>query len=527
MSQTLPSALYTAEQVRELDRIAIEDFGISGISLMKAAGRAVFKEINQRWPGAPITVFCGSGNNGGDGYIVAALAQERGLLVQLIQLASPQKLMGDARAAYEYALAAGVPMSLFSDCLDLPVGIIVDALLGTGFVAGGDGAQPEVREPFAQAIRLMNESGLPVVSADIPSGLCSNTGTAAETAVNACLTITFIGLKQGLFTGRGPALCGEIVYQGLSVPPEVFTGITPSSYRLQRELLMEALSPRRADAHKGGFGHVLVIGGDHGFGGAAAMAAEAALRSGAGLVSVATRPEHVPALLSRRPELMVSAVNSGQELQSLLNGERSSPTVLVVGPGLGRTPWSEQMLQQALAAKLPMILDADALNLLSEGRLTIPSDKSQWVLTPHPGEAARLLGGSISSVQANRFQSVQALYEKFHCPVLLKGAGSLVCTAIDEPIGLCTAGNPGMATGGMGDVLSGIVAGLFAQGLPSDVALPLAVCLHAEAADVAARKGERGLLATDLFGPLQQLINQPVDAFPSESHLDTYGLSAQ
>jgi NAD(P)H-hydrate epimerase len=526
MSQTLPSALYTAEQVRELDRIAIEDFGVPGIVLMKAAGRAIFKEINQRWPGAPVTVFCGSGNNGGDGYIAAALAQERGLPVQLIQLAASEKLTGDAKAAYEYALAAGVPMRPFSDCLDLPVGIIVDALLGTGFVADGDGLQPEVREPFAQAIRLINASGMPVVSADIPSGLCSNTGTAAETVIHACLTVTFIGLKQGLLTGRGPALCGEVVYRDLSVPPDIFAGVVPSSYRLHRETLMGELSPRRADAHKGDFGHVMVIGGDHGFGGAAAMAAEAALRSGAGLVSVATRPEHVSAMLARRPELMVCGVTSGQELQPLLNGEHSSPTVLVVGPGLGRTPWSEQMLQQALAVGLPMVLDADALNLLSEGRLSVPSNNNHWVLTPHPGEAARLLGISNTAVQADRFQSVRALNQKFHCPVLLKGAGSLICTETDEPIGLCSAGNPGMATGGMGDVLSGIVGGLLAQGLPSDAALQLGVCLHAEAADIAAEKGERGLLATDLFGPLRQLINEQVNEFSSKPLLDTLGLSA-
>ena len=513
MPDSLPTALYTAEQVRELDRIAIEDCGVPGIKLMKRAGRAVFDAINYRWPGSPITVFCGAGNNGGDGYIVAALAAQNQLPVQLIQLAPMEKLTGDALIAYQYAQSAGVSMAPFSDCLELQVGVIVDALLGTGFVSAGasnSGAESQVREPFAQAIRLMNHSGLPVVAADIPSGLCSNTGTAADPAIEAVLTVSFIGLKQGLFTGRGPALCGEVMYHDLSVPSDIFDNIQPSARRMKRAELMAELPCRARDAHKGDSGHIMVIGGDIGFGGAAAMAAEAALRTGAGLVSVATQPVHVSALLARRPELMVKGVSSGQELMPLLNGELASPSVLVIGPGLGRTPWSEQMLQQALASGLPMLLDADALNILSEGRLKIPGHSKDWVITPHPGEAARLLGVTTADIQEDRFAAVQALQKKFNCPALLKGAGSLVCTSEEFPIGLCTSGNPGMAVGGMGDVLSGIVGGLMSQGVTSDVALSLGVCLHAEAGDIAAKAGERGLLATDLFEPLHQLINEEV-----------------
>ena len=513
MPDSLPTALYTAEQVRELDRIAIEDCGIPGIKLMKRAGRAVFEAINYRWPGSPITVFCGAGNNGGDGYIVAALAAQNQLPVQLIQLAPMEKLTGDALTAYQYAQSAGVSMAPFTDCLELQMGVIVDALLGTGFVSAGasnSGAQSQIREPFAQAIRLMNHSGLPVVAADIPSGLCSNTGTAADPTIEAVLTVSFIGLKQGLFTGRGPAFCGEILYHDLSVTTDIFDNMQPSAKRMQRAELMAELPCRARDAHKGDSGHVMVIGGDIGFGGAAVMAAEAALRTGAGLVSVATQPEHVSALLARRPELMVKGVSSGQELMPLLNGELASPSVLVVGPGLGRTPWSEQMLQQALASGLPILLDADALNILSEGRLKIPGHSKDWVITPHPGEAARLLGVTTADIQEDRFAAVRALQKKFNCPALLKGAGSLVCTSEESPIGLCTSGNPGMAVGGMGDVLSGIVGGLMSQGIASDVALSLGVCLHAEAGDIAAKAGERGLLATDLFGPLHHLINVEV-----------------
>ncbi len=495
MFQHLPVPLYTAQQVRELDRIAIQDWGIPGIKLMKRAGYAVFQQLISRWPGVPITVFCGAGNNGGDGYIVAALAAESRLSVSVVQVASADKLSGDARQAYEYAKQAGVVMRPFSECSNLDAGVVVDALLGTGL-------NGQVREPYAQAIRLINRSGLPVVAVDIPSGLSCDTGVPADPTVSAELTVTFIGLKQGLFTGEGRVFAGELVFSDLRVPQTLYQQLQPSGMRLELDELLVALPERRRDAHKGDFGHVLVVGGELGFGGAVAMAAEAALRTGAGLVTVATRPEHVSTLLSRRPELMVRGLTSGRQLQPLLN----SATVLVIGPGLGQTPWSEQLLQQALATGLPTVLDADGLNLLNNERLNItPADN--WVMTPHPGEAARLLGITTSEVQRDRFAAVRALHQKFHCPVLLKGAGSLVCTADDQPIIVCCGGNPGMASGGMGDVLSGIIGGLLAQGIPGEEALPLAVGLHAEAADRASVDGERGLLATDLFGPLRRLVN--------------------
>ncbi len=493
---SLPRKLYTAEQTRELDRIAIEEWGIPGIRLMKSAGRVVFEQISERWPGSPLIIFCGAGNNGGDGYIVAALAAAKGLQVQLLQLAPPEKLRGDALKAFQFAETAGVEMVPFAECISLQTGVIVDAMLGTGF----SGA---VREPTAQAIHLINRSGLPVVAVDIPSGLSSDTG-AADIVVEADLTCTFIGLKQGLFTGRGPAVCGELIYSDLGVPETVFAEQPAAAEILELDELMGHLPEREKDAHKGNFGHLLVIGGDCGFGGAALLAAEAALRSGAGLVSVCTRPEHVPALLARQPEIMAKGVVSGQELEPFL----TAPTVLVVGPGLGQSPWSEQMLQKAIASGTPAVLDADALNLLSLGRIGRDADLSGCVLTPHPGEAARLLGISSAEVQANRFSAVRDLQHKFGCPVVLKGAGSLVCTGNDQAVAVCTTGNPGMASGGMGDVLSGIVGGLMAQNLTPRDALKLAVCLHGTAADRAAISGgERGLLATDLMLPLRKLVN--------------------
>ena len=278
---------------------------------------------------------------------------------------------------------------------------------------------------------------------------------------------------------------------------------------------MDYLPPRPRDAHKGNFGHVMVIGGDSGMGGAVALAAEAALRCGAGLVSVATRPEHVGGILARCPELMVNAVVSGQELEPLL----ARPTVLVVGPGLGCSPWSEQMLQQAMNSGLPLVLDADALNLLATSRLTLTAHQQKYpqtarIITPHPGEAARLLNTDSTTVQDDRFEAVQQLARQYDAVAVLKGAGSLVfgqlCDQVQDSqvTGICMAGNPGMATAGMGDVLSGVIAALLAQQIPPVAAAQLGVCLHAEAADLMAEQmGERGLLASDLFAALQELVN--------------------
>jgi len=257
---------------------------------------------------------------------------------------------------------------------------------------------------------------------------------------------------------------------------------------------------RAITAHKGDFGRVLVVGGDYGMAGACAMAAEAAARTGAGLTRAATRPEHVSALVARCPEVMAFPVSSGQELQPLVE----QADTLVVGPGLGQSPWSEQLLQVAAASGKSMVLDADGLNLLSAGRVVDQPRRDNWVLTPHPGEAARLLGVSNADIQRDRFAAAHRISLQYGGVALLKGAGTLV--AGDEELLLCDYGNPGMATGGMGDVLSGIIGGLLAQGLEPLQAATLGAAVHGAAADRAARKGQRSLLATDLMKPLRKLL---------------------
>ncbi len=497
-ANALPLALYTAAAVRELDRIAIEKFAIPGIQLMKRAGRAALDALLESWPDcACLHVFCGTGNNGGDGFIVAALAQQRGLQATVWQVGAADKISSDALAARRFAEQAQVAINAFDGVVPSS-GVIVDALLGTGL--GGD-----VRAPFSVAISTINASGLPVLALDIPSGLCSDTGRVLGNAVSASVTVSFIGLKQGLVTGSGPDCCGRLIFAGLDVPLGAIEQVSPSALRLVLETLSALLSCRPRHAHKGLYGHVLVVGGDHGMAGAVVMAAQAAGRVGAGLVSCATRPEHVAALVARCPEVMAHGVGSRSDLQPLL--ERA--TAIVIGPGLGRRAWGEQLLQAvydyASANGVQLVVDADALNLLAERRVVAEPHYAQWVLTPHPGEASRLLSVDTESIQRDRFAAVTSLQQRYGGAAVLKGVGTLVATA--DRIGVASYGNPGMASGGMGDVLSGVLGGLLAQGLSIAEAAQFGVCLHGRAADLAAADGERGLLATDLLPHLRRLVN--------------------
>jgi len=486
----LPGALYTADQSRTLDRTAIEQFGIPGFRLMQRAGHAAFAELLGRWPGIKrLTIACGTGNNGGDGLIMAGLAWQQGIEVQLLVLADdyPDRLRAEALSAWQWAEAVGVRLQRWQAGTELTGEVLVDALLGTG-VSG------EVKGEVAELIAQINRSHRPVLAVDIPSGLCSDTGAVLGSAVKADLTVTFIALKQGLLTHEGVDHCGELRFDGLLLPDEVYEEISPSAFRTDRDDLAKLLPPRRRSAHKGLFGHVLVIGGDHGMGGAALMAAEAAARSGAGLVSLATRPEHVTAALTRAPEVMAAGVNSGQDLQPLL--ER--PDVLVVGPGLGQSAWADQLLQKALASGKPLVLDADALNLLQQ-RQHLFAGRHDWILTPHPGEET-------ARVQRDRFAAVRELQQRLGGTVVLKGAGSLSFDG--DGLHLCSAGNPGMACGGMGDVLSGIIGALRAQRLSAIDAARAGVYVHARAADLSAEgQGERGLLATDLITGVRRVLS--------------------
>ncbi len=487
-----PRALYGAEQVRALDRAAIDGCGIPGIELMERAGASAFAHLHARWPGVRrVAVLCGPGNNGGDGYVVARLARQAGIALVCFTVGDPARLRGDAAAAARAALDQGVRPRPFECSALAGAEVMVDALLGTGL-------EREVEGPFRNAIEALNGAGIPILAIDVPSGLHADTGCALGAAVKADATVTFIALKRGLYTGAGPDHTGPISFDDLAVPACIYEGLAPSASRLELAALTGSLPRRGRSAHKGHFGHVLVIGGEVGYSGAARMAAEAALRVGAGLVSLATRAVHAAQVTAGRPEIMAHPVERPGELQALL--ERAG--VLAVGPGLGRAPWARGLLARVLESPLPRVLDADALNGLADE----PQHGRGWVLTPHPGEAARLLGCKAREVEADRYAAVAAIQRRYGGVAVLKGAGTLVCAGAGATA-VCTHGNPGMASAGMGDVLTGVIAGLLAQGLAPFEAACLGVCLHAAAGDRAAQGGERGLIATDLMPHLRALVN--------------------
>jgi NAD(P)H-hydrate epimerase len=490
----LPHALYRADQVRALDRAAIDDYGIPGVELMGRAGAAAYRLLRDRWPEARrLVVLCGGGNNGGDGYEVARLARADGLAVEVLALADPAGLVGDAGAMAEAYLNAGGEVRPF-DRIPPRADLIVDALLGTGL-------DREVRGDWARAIESADAHLAPKFAIDIPSGLHADTGRVLGVAIRADATISFIGLKQGLFTGEGPSCCGEIRFSALSVPAVVWSREVLSARRIDWSKQSELLAPRRHSAHKGDFGTVLVVGGAPGMAGAARLAGEAALRTGAGLVAVATHPQHAAILGIGRPELMCHGVAD----QAALKPRLGRANVVALGPGLGQGDWGRALYRQVMASDLPLVVDADALNLLAAE----PSQSTRWVLTPHPGEAGRLLGSTTSAVQADRFAAVRALQGRYGGVVVLKGAGTLVYGPSHRPPAVCSGGNPGMAGGGTGDALTGVIAALIAQGLGLEEAATAGVSLHAAAGDMAAAQGgERGLLASDLIAAIRPVLNE-------------------
>lgn len=480
-------ALYRAEQIREVERVAIEDYDMPGMQMMRSAGQAAFEVLRERWPTARhLAIFCGAGNNGGDGYVVARLALQAGWQLDVLSVVDIENLRGDALQACRDYLAAGGVIEQFNGCLP-KADLIVDALLGTGLTRPVEGV-------FEGVIHAINATNGPVLAIDLPSGLHADTGQVMGVAVRAVVTITFIGLKAGLFTGQAADYRGEVIYADLDVPKVAFAGLPPFA-----ELLSRSTLPRRArDAHKGCFGHLLLIGGNLGFSGAIRLAGEAALRAGAGLVSIATRPEHVVCLNLGRPELMCHGVEGAQSLRRLLE----KATAVVIGPGLGQDDWAQSLFETLMANDKPCVVDADALNLLAQ----LPVHREQWLLTPHPGEAARLLGCKNAEISVDRYAAAQRLQNRYGGVCVLKGAGSIVADEVS--LGVATSGNPGMASGGMGDVLAGVCGALIAQGLNVAEAARLGVQVHGEAADALALEyGERGLLASDLFPLIRRLLN--------------------
>ncbi len=520
---------YTSAESSALD-VAAQESGVAGFELMRRAGVVAFEQIARHYPTADsLLVLAGKGNNGGDAWIVAGAAVAAGWTVQLCQFGLPaMELSGAAALARDWAGARGVVAPSPELVNELPQlsgaqlasaqWVVVDGLLGTGLQSA---PRPEIQ----QAIAWLNAADLSVVALDLPSGLSADNGAVPggwpDAVVRADLTVTFIGMKLGLLTGRGPDCTGELVYESLALDVTRLSEQSASAHSGVRVLDQhyQSLPARDRTAFKNQFGHVLVLAGADGGGGAALLAAESALRCGAGLVSVGTHAINVTAMLARRPELMVRAVAD----QTAASELAKRADTIVVGPGLGQAAWGQGLLAAALAAAatgVRLIIDADALNLLATGRGDSASDSgsdagagtgfgalpADTVLTPHPGEAARLLGTSTQHVELDRVEAVTQLARRYCCVVVLKGAGTLIA----DPSGLtavCALGNPGMATAGMGDTLAGIVAGVVAQHGVSAQWVGRAVQFHAAAGDrAAARLGEASMLATDVIAELPAVL---------------------
>lgn len=493
-----PTAIYSADQVRALDRFEIEQRKVPGYTLMTRAAEAALALLRARWPQARcLAVVCGGGNNGGDGYVLARIARAQGLHPLVFAAIPPAKLSGDAGRAHDEWVAAGGPVQPFAADALAACDVIVDGLLGIGL----EGAP---RPETIAVIEAINAANRPVLALDIPSGLDADTGRVHGAAVRAELTLSFVGFKSGTFLGAGPDHAGVVMLDDLGILPPARPEFVPLLRRFDESELAQHLPRRPRDSHKGSSGRVLVVGGGPGMPGAARLAAEAALRVGAGLVTVAGAPDNLLAITATRPELIYLPASGP------LGDALRAADVVAIGPGLGTADWGARLWSEFLRASPPRaVLDADALNLLARDPVKLPAG---WILTPHPGEAGRLLGTDAAAVQADRLGAVRELCARYGAVIALKGAGTLIAGGGESPPWICERGNPGMATAGMGDVLTGVIAGLahpLATGARHDAALParLGVLVHALAGDSAAQGGQRGLIATDVVAELRAWVN--------------------
>lgn len=500
-----PLPLYTSEQIRALEQ-AVFDGGETAEQLMARAGEALFSVLQTKWPDAhTVGVLLGSGQNAGDGLVLARLARAEGFRVSLFGWCRPERLHGAAHQAW-MALKTAYPDVIVKQEMGEAAALShLDVIVDAGFGIGLSRQRPLSAEAvhWIEYVNRARHDGAAVLSADLPSGLIADTG-AGDLVVQADVTVCFLAMKIGLVTGRGPAVSGHIVLADLGIAPGKET---PD---VQLVLFAEPLPPKPRDGHKGRFGTVLVVAGNRGMMGAARMAAEAALRVGAGKVIVATHPEHAATLAIGRPELIVHGLAAATSLDALL----AKADAIVLGPGLGCDDWAAQMAARVLATELPLVTDADGLGFLPPSAVM----NSLRVMTPHPAEAARLLGCTVAEIEQDRLAAARALRERFGMLGVLKGAGSVIF--LPDQLRVCGRGSPALATAGSGDVLAGVIGGLLALGIVPAQALPRAVCWHALAGEVLAEQsGAWGAVATDLFEPIRAIANGRANLPPANVSL--------
>jgi len=512
------TSVYSAKQVLENEAIVARSQNIALYSLMEKAGKAAFSALEQHWPDARhLLILCGKGNNGGDGFIVARCAKEAGYQVQVALTCKESELKGDALLAFQAMVDSGL-IPIYSPEEEFKIetiitafcgDVIVDALFGIGF----SGTLPA---DIKSVVSLVNQHAAPVLSIDIPSGLCATTGNVSsgdltQQVIIAQLTITFIVYKQGLLTGQAANVIGELQLAELQlgnafkkqISSKVCRQVRPS---FSNQNKLPVLPARLKTSHKGNIGLLLAIGGNIGMPGAIRLASEAGLRSGAGLVSVCCHYDNQALVFSGRPELML-APTTASELSNSTHLTKAK--LAIIGPGLGVSTWAKAIFDFVInysnSHHLPLVIDADALTYLASEKCKALSS-CQWILTPHPKEAARLLDCRIEEIEADRYSAVRRIAQKYNAICLLKGAGSLISDG--ERVIINSTGNPGMASGGMGDILSGIIAALCLQHKNYLEAVCLAAYFHGLCADnIADRQGERGILASDLFNELPAIIN--------------------
>lgn len=494
LADSLTYKLFRADQVRENEQAAAQQSGCDLFTLMQRAGKAVFRQCQLLAPEAETyLVLVGQGNNAGDGYIAAMHAKNAGKKVHLCAVEPERILDGDAGKAQQRWKDAGGEVQPFSEEILHSAGLVIDALLGTGITT-------QIRNEFARIIDAVNHSTLPVVSIDVPSGLDANTGQSLGRCIQADVTVTFVGIKPGLTTGAGKQSCGELVFDELGIG-KAFSGLAKATASLMNIDHFRSLGPRDVHSHKGTYGRLLCVGGNKGTAGAIRLSSEAALRSGAGMVKTFVHEGSAIQVSAGRPELMVTSEN--------LEAALEWASCVVIGPGLGQDSWAESVFETTMkhcqSHSKPLVIDADALNLLS--RQATAYTINDCILTPHAGEAARLLGVSVEDVENERFNYARQCSQRYHAICVLKGAGTLIDN--ESRTWVCQHGNPGMATAGSGDVLSGILGAFLAQGLACDLAARYGVTIHAKAGDEVARLyGQRGMIASDLFEAVRALINQ-------------------
>ena len=498
----------TAEEMRDLDRRAGDEFGVPSIVLMENAGRHVARAALDTLGGAKgkrVTVIAGRGNNGGDGFVAARHLRDAGADVSVFLLASPEDVKGDAKTNLDALLESGLPVKSSESISKIESALahsdlVIDAIFGTGL-------RGEVTGPAADAIGAMNRCGRPVIAVDLPSGLDADTGGIWGVCVRASRTVTFALPKIGMFIYPGADCIGELTVVDIGIPRELHEGIQTEVPGV--EWVMSRLPDRPADAHKGTFGTVLVIAGSPGFTGAAAMAGEAALRSGAGLSTVAVPIGLQDVMAAKLTEVMTAGLPQTEDRTFAADAAdpalnlAEKATSVVLGCGIGTHPQTKEFVDGFVrSARRPMVIDADGLNCLVQDAEALRGPHCDLVLTPHPGEMARLLGTTSAEVQSNRIGAAKEAASRFGSVIVLKGAR----TVIADPSGrafINLTGNSGMATGGTGDVLAGAIGALLAQGLSALDAAVCGVYIHGRAGDIAAEMlGQAGMIAGDVLRAL-------------------------